>query len=59
MFQGERDYKLLNGVAKWKGNMATSTAAATHMATWRNADGGKFALGEVKWPDWLLMMTRK
>jgi hypothetical protein len=24
------------------------------MATWRNADGGKFAVAEIKWLDWLL-----
>jgi hypothetical protein len=34
--------------------MAVSTSAAAHMATWRNANGGKFATAEIKWLNWLL-----
>ncbi|KAF2668607.1 hypothetical protein BT63DRAFT_425905 [Microthyrium microscopicum] len=51
---GERDYKALKNIPRWKGNMAVSTSAAAHMATWRTANGGKFATAEVHWLDWLL-----
>jgi len=34
--------------------MAVSTGGAAHIATWMNANGGKFATAEVNWLNWLL-----
>jgi len=51
---GERDFKTFKGIPRWKGNMAISTGGAAHIASWMQTDGGKFAIAETKWLDWLL-----
>jgi hypothetical protein len=47
---GERDFKELPaGTPTWKGNLPVG-----HMATYRQARGGKFGVAMWKWLDWTL-----
>lgn len=50
MFQGERDYSILPAsTPKWKGNLPVG-----HMATYDQANGGKFGIAASRWAEWVL-----